>query len=249
MAGSEGSVVCSKCAANLPQGTVFCPRCGHPAKTASKSAAPAAVDARCSLCGAELPEGSRFCLKCGRAVSPPPAFDANEESTLPFRQPRGKVGLVAWLLFPILLLCIGWAAMSDNPAALQFQRIFHRAHAETVAPAAFSVGARSFSYFKFEVPAAARDVAVTGKFSAQGGQANDIEVQLLTEDGFISWQDGYSANTFYNSGRVTQGEINAVLPSTAGTYYLVFNNKFSAKSGKAIQSDLTLNYQKWWPIL
>ena len=80
-----------------------------------------------------------------------------------------------------------------------------------------------------------------GHFTATGGSGNDKEVWLVTEDGFTNWQNGHAATTFYNSGRVTQDALNASLPGT-GTYYLVFDNRFSLLSKKEVEVKGALTY-------
>ncbi len=96
-------------------------------------------------------------------------------------------------------------------------------------------------------------MAVVGQFKATAGSTtggpanNDIEVHVLAEAAFAAWQSGYATNTYYSSGRVSQGDINAVLPPGAGAYYVVFNNKFSPRTAKTVQIDLDLRYSQWLP--
>ena len=259
-------MVCSRCGGNLPEGSLFCPKCGRTVNQASSSEPSPPGALRCRRCGSPLPEVCQFCPKCGEDVS---AFAQPVAVESLFPQPRGKVRLAAWFLLPALLLSLALLALTDNPVSQQFERIFHRTHTENIGPEVFSVGSGSFSYFKFDVPSAATDVSVGGQFNVQAGGDGNIDVQLLTDAGFISWQDGYSANSYYGSGQVPRGTINALLPATAGTYYLVFNNKFSPKDQKlppkahklapkdrrfslndqeTIQSDVILTYRRWWPI-
>lgn len=71
-----------------------------------------------------------------------------------------------------------------------------------------------------------------GRFQAQGGSGNDIEVYLLSADGFTNYKNGHSTSTYYNSGRVTVGSFSVNL--AAGRYYLVVNNNFSLVTNKVI---------------
>jgi len=238
-------VVCSRCATNLPQGSVFCPKCGRAVNAPSSNEASPPDALRCRRCGSSFLEGSQFCPKCGEDVS---TLSQSVSVESLFREPRGKVSLVAWFLVPALLLSVAWLVMTDNPASAQLARIFHRTHTEAIGPEVISVGSGGFADFRFTVPASATEVAVRGHFRAQGKRNSDVEVQILTANGLVSWQDGYSASSYYTSGRVAQGDIEAALPSTAGTYYVVFSNKFSPKDEKTIQSEVTLSYRKWWPI-
>ena len=118
-----------------------------------------------------------------------------------------------------------------------------RVYTSTVDPA-FTVPQLGLRYHKFSVPAGAINVRVQGHFSASGGERNDIEVALMTDDEFVNWQNHHPVTTIYSSQKVTQGTVNASLPSDAGTYYLIFNNKFSPISPKAVQDNLTLQYTK-----
>jgi hypothetical protein len=146
----------------------------------------------------------------------------------------------------LLLLGIWWTASGDH--AQQLQRYVSRSHTEDITPPTFSVKSHGFSYYKFDVPTGATDVVASGQFSTTGGPGNEVEVYLLTDAAFISWQYGYSPTMYYSSGRVTQGDVKAALPSGAGTYYLVFNNNFSPQTAKAVQAVITVHYNRWWSL-
>jgi hypothetical protein len=102
--------------------------------------------------------------------------------------------------------------------------------------------AESRTSFKLTVPADASYVTLQGHFAATGGSGNDVEVYMLPEDGFTNWENIHSATPLYSSGRVTQDTLNVALPPDAGTYYLVFSNKFSLVTPKAVQTNITLTY-------
>lgn len=101
----------------------------------------------------------------------------------------------------------------------------------------FTVEPGHFRYFLFTVGDRA---TVAGRFRAQGGSGNDVEVYILDEDGFENYRNGHRVQTYYNSGRVTVGTINVTLG--AGSYYLVFNNSFSTVSNKAVSARVELQY-------
>lgn len=83
-----------------------------------------------------------------------------------------------------------------------------------------------------------RGVNVVGRYTAQGGSGNDIEVFILDDDGLTNYRNGHSSPTFYNSnGRKTVGNFNTWLGT--GTYYIVLNNKFSFLSNKVVTLTLT----------
>jgi len=58
----------------------------------------------------------------------------------------------------------------------------------------------------------------------------------------VNWQNGHKTRTLYNSGRVTQSGIEVQLPSSTGICYLVFDNRFSILTPKAIQANVKMNY-------
>jgi hypothetical protein len=101
--------------------------------------------------------------------------------------------------------------------------------------ASLNIGAGKYQSYSFQV----RDTAVvTGKFRAQGGPQNDIEAYILDQDGFANWANDHSAPAYYNSGRLTVGSIDTVLG--AGTYYLVFNNRYSPGDRKTVEASIQL---------
>jgi hypothetical protein len=51
-----------------------------------------------------------------------------------------------------------------------------------------------------------------------------------------------SRKTGSRTGRVTQESLNVSLPPNPGKYLLVFSNKFSLLTPKAVQADITLAY-------
>jgi hypothetical protein len=190
---------------------------------------------------------------CGHSVdATPKVHQAQVETTS--RAPiqagapkRPKSPIVIWLLLPALALAIWWSAASDNPAALQLRRLVDKSHSQTITPAVFSVKPHSFSSYEFTVPSGSVNVAVTGEFTATGNSSSDIEVCVFKDDAFVSWQGGYSPSAYYSSSRVIKGDVNAELPAGAGTYYVVFNNNFSPRTTKSVQSEVTLHYTKFWP--
>jgi hypothetical protein len=85
-------------------------------------------------------------------------------------------------------------------------------------------------------------LAQKGNFTASGGTGNDIDVYVLPQDDFVNWQNRHASRSYYNSGKVTVGNLNVNLPSDAGTYYLVFDNRFSLLSEKNVRVNATLSY-------
>lgn len=108
----------------------------------------------------------------------------------------------------------------------------------SLVPNAFTIKASHYSWYEFNVSGQYRNAYVSGRFEVSGGQRNDVEVFILDPDAFTNWQNGHSVNTWYNSGRITVGNIN--VPLMPGKYFLVFNNNFSILSPKAISANINL---------
>jgi hypothetical protein len=114
---------------------------------------------------------------------------------------------------------------------------------EAIINGAFIVEPRTFKPFKIIVTEDMDSPRLEGTFSATGAR-NDIEVTLLTETQFANWQNRRTFEAAYASGRVTSGNIEISLPTTPGTYFVVFSNRFSIFSNKAVTADVQLHYNK-----
>ena len=258
--------MCSNCASDLPEGAQFCLKCGQPVMGAMGAPAPNAVLA-CSKCGANLPDGAEFCAKCGKPISLPPKkssmVDASGPKDVPapssFAKPRRHI--FRWVLLTLLLVGIVWAATSDNPFAQGIQEAVGWKHDQTILETPFSVAAHNIRYYKFALPQGSMNVAIVGHFAVSGegnrsgksvnksptDQDNNIEVYVLSEPAFTVWQNGYATSSVYESGRVSEGAVDAELPAGAGIYYLVFSNKFAAKTAKNVNATVLLRYKSWLP--
>jgi hypothetical protein len=197
----------------------------------------------CPKCGTETPDDSQFCRKCGQglAVSAP-------ARTPPETKPERKLVRTPFAIAGVVLVALliyGYNTSqkaTPNPAANPIDRLVKQQHTTQVSNPTLAVNALGYSYFKLDVPPGATSVLLHGNFTASGGMGNDIEVFVLPESDFVNWQNGHAAKTFYNSGKVTVGTLNVNLPADAGTYYLVFNNKFSLLSQKILRVDAALTY-------
>lgn len=204
----------------------------------------------CAKCGKELPDDAQFCIKCGHPLS------ATVLPTSPAPAPKrevkwGQVAAVLGALIVIVVIVVslstGAPSTSSNSSfrstvpSVTVPRVMPSPHTQLIANGAITIRAASYSYYKFFVPSGATNAVVNGRFTATGGIGNDIEVYVLTEDGFVNFSNGHQTPTYYNSGKATQDSIRAVLPGS-GTYYLVFNNNFSLITPKAVQLEAILQY-------
>lgn len=128
--------------------------------------------------------------------------------------------------------------------ALLAQRLAPQPHIVSITNGALTIGAGAFSWYSFVIPQGTTTPSVTGRFIASGGAGNDVQVYILDDDGFVNFKNGHEARAYYNSGRVTQAAIGAELPNLPATYYLVFDNRFSAITPKAVNVNASLNYMQ-----
>lgn len=193
----------------------------------------------CPHCKSEQSNDARFCSQCAQPLT----VDSHK---------GGRSNYLLWAVLVVGLLVIGFF-VQNNLRNAQSQTDALRAsvarpqprqpqpHEATIVNSAITVNAIAYSWYTFTVPTGATAIAVNGHFAATGGSGNDIESFLTDEDGFANLKNGHPAMTYFNSGRVTQTKIEATLPSP-GTYYLVFDNRFSLLTPKAVQVEATLNY-------
>jgi hypothetical protein len=142
-----------------------------------------------------------------------------------------------------LCLIPGQLAEAKNPdAAPKTQDAAVVPHSETVLDTAFTVKSGEFLPYKFSVPVNAKQVKVNGHFEASGGSKNSIEVFITNEDGLANLKNKNHYKIFYSSGRVTQDTLKVSLPSSADTYYLIFDNRFPLAAAKAVKANATVSY-------
>lgn len=208
-----------------------------------------------------MPDGARACPKCGNPVTLPPKEIPVVElpaapSLPPLRKSRRRV--FVWIFLGIILATMIWAVGSPDPYAQGVQEFVGWKHDQTILENPFSVGAHTFRYYKFALPEGSTNVAIMGEFTvapeaakahktAEKDADNSIEVFVLSEPSFAVWQNGYATSSVYESGRISQGTVQSELPAGAGVYYLVFSNKFAAKSGKNVNATFLLRYKSWLP--
>jgi hypothetical protein len=114
---------------------------------------------------------------------------------------------------------------------------------EAIVTGAFIVEPRTFKPFRISLGPGMTNARLEGTFTASGAR-NDIEVTLLNESQFVNWQNRRQFEAAYASGRVTSGTISVSLPQGPGTYFVVFSNRFSLISNKAVVADVQLVYEQ-----
>jgi len=162
----------------------------------------------------------------------------------PARHRKRKSGL--WIV-ALTLPAVAWSVFSKSSAAQEIRAFVTMAHVETITETDVAMKPHGFSSFKFIAPAGAIHVSVMGEFSVAGTSKTPVQVSILTDGAFAAWQSGYATDTYFDSGDEASGDINAALPSGAGTYYLVFKDRSSTRTPKTIHSAVTLQYKRWFP--
>lgn len=99
---------------------------------------------------------------------------------------------------------------------------------KVLAERAFTVDAGEFKWFEYDFSAATE---LKGRFRAQGGK-NDIEAYIMDADNFENWRNRNESTAYYSSGRVTVANFNVRLG--AGKYFLIFSNRWSVMTPKAV---------------
>jgi hypothetical protein len=107
----------------------------------------------------------------------------------------------------------------------------------SVVQSTFQVEAAKANSIQFKLSAYYRDGRVAGNALAKGGSGNDIRVLILTEQQFQVWTRSTHPQALYDSGQ-RQSVVLSVPLNDPGTYYVVFDNRFSARSAKNIQADI-----------
>lgn len=219
---------------------------------------------RCGTCSSEIPVNAQFCHICGDSVSDRVLRGVGARMRNPALLPTQA--RIAFALAGMLLLAgLGYfaymtrgrietrtasnfvesvthATASVPSAANIYDRLTKKEHRVPLDNRAMTVNQLGYSFFQLDVPPKASSVELQGKFVTSGAGGNTIEAFVFSESDYEKWLEKRAANPFYSSGRVSMGTIDASLPSGSGTYYLVFNNKFSGMSPKLVRLDAALNY-------
>jgi hypothetical protein len=107
--------------------------------------------------------------------------------------------------------------------------------------ATITVSAGTHDAYQVNISSSMSNPRITGSFTASGGSGNDIIVYVMDNTNYVNWANGHQANCYYNSGQVTTGSFNVNL-TTAGTYYVVYDNSFSTISKKVVTTRADLYY-------
>jgi hypothetical protein len=103
-----------------------------------------------------------------------------------------------------------------------------------------TVNATSYRVYPFSIPSTATWSSVQGTFTVSGDSGNGIRVYIMNATELVNWQNGQAFSTYCSSEETTTGNIVAD-PPAGETYYLVFDNTFSATS-KSVDAKVYVMY-------
>jgi hypothetical protein len=183
--------------------------------------------------------------------NPPPVSRAPE--------PGKRSSMAGWLLGAIVVGIIGVAvfmnsysahlaasdspATSASPAPVRAPSIRYVPVTQKIASGQIVVRPNGYVQYRFQITPDMRNAQVSGRFNASGGHGNDIEAVIASEEEFTNWINGHQARVFYSTeGRKTTDTFDVRLGP--GTYYLAFNNRFSAFTPKDVFLEVDLNSQR-----
>src|SRR6266404_1125844 len=133
-------------------------------------------------------------------------------------------------LFLALALVLGNQS-SPLPAEAQQDREI------PVVRSTFKVDPAKAAYWSFKIPTYVMDGRIAGNALAAGGAGNDIRVLVLTERQFQLWQQNQPIQGLFDSGQ-RRSVVLSVRVSDPGTYFVVFDNRFSLVSPKNVSADI-----------
>lgn len=222
----------------------------------------------CLNCGAQSPEDARVCLQCGEDISTLNGTAITNQNAKRARK-GGSKGSIAFailgacaavlVIFAVLTMMLKDRSQKSTEVAGAPVVYSGRMATPTPIPAPTPVW-KSESYeidtkalglqpnqlwsHPLRVQNDWRNARLVGKFTAQGGEKNEIEAIVTNEEGLIKWQrnSSYQPKAWYRSGPATEDTINATLP--AGQSYFIFDNRLSPPANKTIRFNLRVEYER-----
>ncbi|HEY8460579.1 MAG TPA: hypothetical protein VIM99_09380 [Blastocatellia bacterium] len=217
----------------------------------------------CLDCGTQWPEEASACPQCGGAMSTPGVIANPPKSAK--RARKGAVtftilGACAIVLIAFAVLTeifkepsakladvagapVVYSGLSPTPTPPPPAPIW-KAESYEIATKALALQPDQMWSQPLQVQSDWRNARLVGKFTAQGGERNDIEAIVTNEEGLIKWRknSSYQPKAWYRSGPVTEDTINASLPP--GQSYFIFDNRLSPSANKTIRFNLRVEYER-----
>jgi hypothetical protein len=222
----------------------------------------------CLNCGIQLPKEAQICLQCGEQISTPGniAYSRKNRKRASNRAIAFTIiGACACVLaaFAVLPEILKDRSQSQGQTTVTGGPALYTVPRPTPTPTPTPTLAPVWKAETYEIDTKAiglqpdqlwwhpllvkndwRNARLVGKFTAQGGEKNDIEAIVTNEKGLINWRKNYlhRPQVWYKSGRVTEDTINVPLPT--GQSYFVFSNRFSVPINKTIRFNLRIEYER-----
>jgi hypothetical protein len=197
-------------------------------------------------------EQYRAQVRSNLSATPSPTVPASAPRV---QEPEKRKSHVGWLLGILAVVAIGVVVLvnsnstrtvaSDSPASAPSRApsVRYVPISQKIASGQIVVRASGYVQYRFQITPEMRNAHVSGNFNASGGSGNDIEVVIASEAEFTNWINGHQARVFYSTqGRKTTDTFDVRLGP--GTYYLAFNNRFSAFTPKDVFLEVDLNSQR-----
>ncbi|HEU0184870.1 MAG TPA: hypothetical protein VFS27_06110 [Blastocatellia bacterium] len=219
----------------------------------------------CLDCGAQWPEEASVCLQCGGGISAPGLIDNPPKTKSVKRARKGAITftilgacavvLIAFAILTQILKDPAGKARDVNGAPVVFSARtpppptpisspVWKAESYEIDTKALALQPDQMWSHPLQVQNDWRNARLVGKFTAQGGERNDIEAIVTNEEGMIKWRKNYSyqPKAWYRSGPVTEDTVDASLP--AGQSYFIFDNRLSPSANKTIRFNLRVEYER-----
>lgn len=216
--------------------TRFCPNCGKPVVADAKF---------CPSCGANIAFQQSVSPIPAQPPSYPPTPAYPPSSSYPTYQtqyppPPPKKSNTKLIIVIVVVVIVVVGVIGSILALGAFNSILSSTHSRILVNGVVSVQSGQYNYYQFVVPSGATTVIVSGTFSVSA--SDTIEVFVFNQTSYVSWGGGaHAASSYYDSGQVASGTVNANLPG-AGTYYLVYDHGASGSTVKNVQTTVTLTY-------
>lgn len=218
----------------------------------------------CLNCGAQWPEEAKVCLQCGGGVSTPGVITNPPKNAR--RSSKGAIastilGACAFVLVTFAVLTqvlkdqsqqptgvggapVLYSGLSPTPISTPMPALVWKAESYEIDTKALGLQPGQMWSRPLQVQNDWRNARLVGKFTAQGGERNEIEAIVTNEQGLVKWQKNYSyqPKAWYRSGPVTEDTINATLP--AGQSYFIFDNRLTPPANKTIRFNLRVEYER-----
>ena len=186
----------------------------------------------CHQCQTQLPDIACFCISCGTGIENTRATSKLDSSNKPEQKKQGVSPLmvISVILLSCLLLGVYFShlasrdnrSQASNPPAFQVSLPIPQTHKTQIVNDEFALPPGYIKHYSF---AAKGQGTISGRFEAQGGRDNAIQVIITDQDGLTNLRNGNRFRCWYDSGEATVQNINISL--SAGEYVLVFSNRGS----------------------